>query len=141
LALLVTFIQIVIGTQVREQIDQVASAADYIQRGSWVGQLGSVFKVHRSMSVLVVLLNGYVAYLLWPTGRLEVRRLLSATLGLLGLEIVAGIILAYLGLPAIVQPVHLTLATLLFGAQFLTLVTTQQTKTIRQQAQPQPAHA
>jgi cytochrome c oxidase assembly protein subunit 15 len=141
LALLVTFIQIVLGTQVREQIDQVASAADYMQRGSWVGQLGSVFKVHRSMSVLVVLLNGYAAYLLWPTSRLEVRCLLSATLGLLGLEIVAGIILAYLDLPAIVQPVHLTLATLLFGAQFLTLVTTQQTKTIRQQAQPQPAHA
>jgi cytochrome c oxidase assembly protein subunit 15 len=141
LALLVTFIQIVLGTQVREQIDQVASAADYMHRDNWVSQLGSVFKVHRSMSILVTLLNGYLVYLLWPAATSGLRRLLSATLGLLGLEIIAGIVLAYLALPAIVQPVHLTLATLLFGAQFLTLVTWQQTKTNARQVQPQPAHA
>jgi cytochrome c oxidase assembly protein subunit 15 len=141
LALIVTFVQIVLGTQVREQIDQVSSTADYIHRENWVSQLGSVFKVHRSMSVLVVLLNGYAVYTLWPTATVGVRRLLSTTLGLLGLEIVAGIVLAYLALPAIVQPIHLTLATLLFGAQFLTLVTWQQTKTKARQAQPQPAHA
>lgn len=141
LALVVTFVQIVLGTQVREQIDQVASAADYMNRGNWVSQLGSVFKVHRSMSVLVVLLNGYAVYLLWPTATVRVRRLLSATLGLLGLEIVAGIVLAYLDLPAVVQPVHLTLATLLFGTQFLILVTWRQVKTRARQAQPQPAHA
>lgn len=141
LALVVTFVQIVLGTQVREQIDQVASATGYLHRASWVGQLGSVFKVHRSMSVLVVLLNGYAVYLLWPTAAARLRRFLGATLVLLGLEVVAGIVLAYLALPAIVQPVHLTLATLLFGVQFLTLVTWQQTKTAKQYAQPRPAHA
>jgi len=141
LVLVVTFVQIVLGTQVREQVDQVASAANYMNRGSWVEQLGSIFKVHRSMSVLVVLLNGYVAYRLWPTAEVGLRRLLYASLGLLGLEIVVGIVLAYLALPALMQPVHLTLATMLFGAQFLTLVTWQRVKTIAQQAQPQPAHA
>ncbi|MFD1871563.1 COX15/CtaA family protein [Hymenobacter bucti] len=139
--LLITFVQIVLGTQVREQIDQVASSAAYTHRGTWVSQLGSVFKVHRSMSVLVTLLNGYAVYLLWPTAGLGLRRLLGTTLGLLGLEIVAGIVLAYFELPAIMQPVHLTLATLLFGAQFLTLVRWQQAKTMAQRAQPQPAHA
>jgi cytochrome c oxidase assembly protein subunit 15 len=141
LVLVITFVQIVLGTQVREQIDQVASAASYLHRGDWVSQLGSVFKVHRSMSVLVTLLNGYVVYLLWPTAGVKLRRLLGATLGLLGLEIVAGIVLAYLALPAVVQPVHLTLATLLFGAQFLTLVRWQHVKTTAQQAPLQPAHA
>jgi cytochrome c oxidase assembly protein subunit 15 len=141
LALVVTFIQIVLGTQVREQIDQVASVSDYMHRDSWVSQLGNVFKVHRSMSILVTLLNAYLVYLLWPTAVVGLRRLLGAILGLLGLEIIAGIVLAYLALPAIVQPVHLTLATLLFGAQFLTLVTWQQVKTNARQAQPQPAHA
>jgi cytochrome c oxidase assembly protein subunit 15 len=141
LALLFTFIQIVLGTQVREQIDQVASTSNYMHRGTWVNQLGSVFKVHRSVSILIVLLNSYAVYLLWPTARVGVRRLLGAILGLLGLEIVVGIVLAYLELPAVMQPVHLTLATLLFGAQFLTLMTWQQTKAVVQQAQPQPAHA
>jgi cytochrome c oxidase assembly protein subunit 15 len=141
LALVATFIQIVLGTQVREQVDQVASAANYMNRGVWIDQLGSVFKVHRSMSVLVVLLNGYVVYRLWPTAGAGLRRLLTTSLGLLGLEIVVGIVLAYLALPAVMQPLHLTLATMLFGAQFLTLVTWQRAKTNAQQVLPQPAHA
>lgn len=141
LALLVTFGQIVLGTQVREQVDQIASTAGYLGRNSWVGQLGSVFKVHRSLSVLVVLLNGYVAYQLWPAAGTHLRRLLQATLGLLGLEIMAGITLAYLALPAMVQPVHLTIATLLFGAQFLMLVAWNRTVIAARQVQPRPAHA
>jgi cytochrome c oxidase assembly protein subunit 15 len=141
LVLIVTFVQIVLGTQVREQVDQIASATGYMHRGNWINQLGSVFKLHRSMSVLVTLLNGYAAYLLWPTANSGVRRWLGATLGLLGLEIVAGLVLAYFELPAFMQPVHLTVATMLFGAQFLVLVRWQYTKTMTQQAPPQPAHA
>jgi cytochrome c oxidase assembly protein subunit 15 len=141
LTLLVTFVQIVLGTQVREQVDQIASTTGYLGRDSWVSQLGSVFKVHRSLSVLVALLNGYVAYQLWPTAAIRLRRLIQATLWLLSLEIVAGITLAYLSLPAIVQPVHLAIATLLFGAQFLTLVAWNRTVIAARQEQPQPAHA
>jgi cytochrome c oxidase assembly protein subunit 15 len=141
LLLLMTFVQIVLGTQVREQVDQVASAAGYTHRDTWVSQLGNIFKVHRSMSLLIVLLNAYTAYSLWPIATAKLRRLQSATLGLVGVEILAGVVLAYLALPSFVQPVHLTLATLLFGTQFLTLVTWQQTKMKKQQARLQPANA
>lgn len=141
LTLVVTFIQIVLGTQVREEVDQIASAAAYLHRDSWINQLGNVFKVHRSMSVLVTLINGYTAYLLWPTATRKLRSFLKATLIILAFEIVAGIVLAYFELPAIMQPVHLTLATLLFGAQFLALVTWQQAVGHAQQAQLQPTHA
>ncbi|RZK28385.1 MAG: heme A synthase, partial [Hymenobacter sp.] len=99
------------------------------------------FKVHRSMSILVTSLNGYAAYRLWPLAGERLQRLLTATLGILALEIVAGIILAYLALPALVQPVHLTLATLLFGAQFLTLVAWHRALAAIKQGQPRPAHA
>ncbi|RZL12290.1 MAG: heme A synthase, partial [Hymenobacter sp.] len=141
LLLLATFIQIVLGTQVREQIDHIAAAADYAGRTNWVSQLGSVFKVHRSMSILVTLLNGYAAYQLWPLAGARLRRLVAATLAVLGLEIGAGITLAYLALPAWVQPVHLTLATLLFGAQFLTLVAWHRAQAVIKQGQLRPAHA
>ena len=50
------------------------------------------------------------------------RRLAQATMVIIGLEIVAGIVLASFALPPAVQPVHLTLATVLFGVQFLTLL-------------------
>jgi cytochrome c oxidase assembly protein subunit 15 len=138
--LLVTFVQIVLGTQVREEVDQVAAASNYVQRDNWIGQLGSVFKVHRSLSILVILLNGYAAYQLWPlAGR--IRGIMVAVLALLGAEVLAGVALAYLALPAAVQPVHLTLATLLFGGQFLVLLACHRAVRNSQLVRLQPAHA
>ena len=121
-ALLLSFIQIVLGTQVREQVDVVASAAGYAGRATWTSQLGSVFEAHRTLSAIVVLVNVVVGYQLWQLALPGLRRLVAATWAVLGLEMVAGITLAYFALPAFVQPIHLTLATLLFGAQFLTLL-------------------
>jgi cytochrome c oxidase assembly protein subunit 15 len=121
-ALLLTFWQIMLGTQVREQVDVVSAAAGYVGRAAWVAGLGSVFSVHRTVSALVVLVNIYVGYELWQLARARLRRLVIATLALIGLEILAGIVLATFALPAAVQPVHLTLATVLFGAQFLTVL-------------------
>ncbi|GAB3723325.1 hypothetical protein GCM10027594_04260 [Hymenobacter agri] len=121
-ALLLSFWQIVLGTQVREQVDIVSAAADYMGRENWVAKLGSVFSLHRTISAAVLLLNVYVGYELWQVGGAHLRRLVTATLAIIGLEILAGIILASFALPPAVQPVHLTLATVLFGVQFLTLL-------------------
>ena len=121
-SLLLTFWQIVLGTQVREQVDTVSAAVGYAGREAWLAQLGSVFSTHRTVSALVLLLNVYVGYELWQLGSKRLRRLVIATLATIGLEIVAGIILASFALPAVVQPIHLTLATGLFGVQFLTLL-------------------
>jgi cytochrome c oxidase assembly protein subunit 15 len=121
-ALLLTFGQIIIGTQVREEIDQIAAAAGYTQRATWIDKLGSVFESHRTLSAIVVLVNVYVGYQLWQMAVPTLRRLVMATWVVLGLEMVAGITLAYFALPAFVQPIHLTLATMLFGTQFLTLL-------------------
>ena len=118
-ALLLTFGQIILGTQVREEIDRIASAADYAQRDTWVAALGSVFEVHRTLAIVVMLVNVVVGYRLWRLAVPRLRRLVVATGLVLGLELVAGITLAHFALPAFAQPVHLTLATLLFGTQFL----------------------
>lgn len=120
--LLLTFGQIIMGTQVREEIDRIASAADYSQRGTWVAALGSIFEAHRTLAAIVMLANVVVGYRLWLLAIPRVRRLVVATWAVLALEMVAGITLAYWALPAFMQPIHLTLATLLFGTQFLTLL-------------------
>ena len=122
LTALFTFGQIVLGTQVREQVDVVATAANYLGRAEWVEQLGNIFKVHRSFSLILLVLNVYVAYQLYQTRNSQLQRLATVTMGLLAMEIIAGVTLAYLALPATVQPVHLTVATVLFGAQFLTII-------------------
>lgn len=121
-ALALTFWQIMLGTQVREEVDMVAAASNYLGRETWVAKLGSVFSVHRTVSAVVVLLNVYVGYELWQLAQPRLRRLATATLGVIGLEVAAGITLASFALPAWVQPVHLTLATALFGVQFLALL-------------------
>lgn len=135
LATLLTFGQIVLGTQVREQVDVVATASDYLNRSTWVEQLGNVFKVHRSFSLVLLGLNLYITYRLVKFKSFYLRRLATAIIGLLGIEIGAGVVLAYLALPAAVQPIHLTVATVLFGVQFLTLIHyARQLKTKRQAA-------
>ena len=121
-ALLLTFWQIVLGTQVREQVDVVSAAAGYLGRETWVAKLGSTFSVHRTVSALVLFVNIYVGYELWQLAQPRLRRLVPLTLGVIVLEIIAGLVLASFALPAAVQPVHLTLATLLFGIQFLMLL-------------------
>jgi cytochrome c oxidase assembly protein subunit 15 len=132
-----TFMQIVLGTQVREEVDMVAFAANYLNRTEWVEQLGNVFKLHRTFSALLLLLNAYVAYRLYQLPSGQLRRMALVNIGLIGLEILAGITLAYFALPALVQPLHLTLATVLFGTQFLTIVLYgRATKFERQAAYP-----
>jgi cytochrome c oxidase assembly protein subunit 15 len=117
-----TFGQILLGTQVREEVDTVAYMMSGAERESWVEQLGLNFYIHRSFSILVLALHVYVAYLLYRLRDKTVRNLTHAMLVLVGAEIVIGIIMAYFAIPPVLQPLHLTLAALLFGVQFQLLV-------------------
>lgn len=137
LAVLATFGQIVLGTQVREEVDMVAAAAQYLGRAEWVEQLGLTFRVHRTFSAVLLVLNLYLAYRLYVGSMGALRPLALAVVAVLGLEILAGVTLAYWALPAAVQPVHLTLATVLFGLQFLVVLAYHRaTKLRRQEASP-----
>ncbi|OON69177.1 COX15/CtaA family protein [Hymenobacter sp. CRA2] len=119
---LLTFVQIVIGTQVRENIDMVAFGLNYLHREQWIGELSGVFDWHRVFSALVLLLNLYVALKMYQVGERNLSKLATATMMVIGLEIITGIVLTYFAMPAAAQPIHLTLGTLLFGVQFLLLV-------------------
>ena len=118
----VTFIQILIGTQVREEVDQVAFAMSGAGRESWVEQLSTSFYVHRSFSILILALHLYLAYMLYKLKDRTLNTLTSTMLLLVGMEIVIGVVLAYFAIPAFLQPLHLTFAALLFGVQFQLLL-------------------
>ena len=116
LALLVLFtIQIVLGVQVREEIDVIKSTSD-IQRSGWLDQLGILFYVHRSYSLLLTAMVGYVVYLNWKRG--SVSTFMSALLVIILVEIGLGVIMAYFSFPAFAQPLHLLLGTMAFGVIF-----------------------
>ncbi|MFY0606879.1 MAG: COX15/CtaA family protein [Cyclobacteriaceae bacterium] len=115
LVLLVLFlIQIVLGVEVRESVDLIKNSM--IDRGEWIESLGLTFYIHRSYSLVILFLIGFIYYknrLVWK----QVFALKALTLVIL-LEIISGAVMAYFEIPAFVQPVHLILGSLAFGAIF-----------------------
>lgn len=107
------FVQILLGTQVREEVDIVSRAND--QRSEWIELLPVVFYIHRSFSILILLLAGWIYFQSKATLRLIQYN--WAMLVLL-IEVLVGIVLAYLDMPAPAQPLHLLLGVLCFALVF-----------------------
>jgi len=115
-----TVVQVFLGTMVRQEVDVISLQLDYTQRETWVSRLGNSFYLHRSFSILLVLAHFYFFYIIKKSAKQGVLQTLNAVLILLLIiETSAGIILAYFGIPAVVQPFHMLLGTLLLGVQFL----------------------
>src|SRR5690606_20891189 len=55
--LLISIIQIIIGTEVREQVDAIASTMADLNRSEWVSKLDTFFNIHRDLAILVVFSN------------------------------------------------------------------------------------
>ena len=119
-----TLTQILLGTQVREAIDEVIVRLGYDARDAWVSQLGIKFYIHRSFSALILLLHlglGYSVLKNFQAGSL-IYQMTMAIIGSVVIEIATGITMAYLGVPALAQPIHLTLAVVAVGLQFVLLL-------------------
>ncbi len=118
--LLVTLIQIAFGSQVRQGIDVIAHQLAGSNRESWISQLSLIFPIHRSFSILVLLLNVAVVWNFFKYGyKLQIPLIL---LGSLVLEIISGIVMAYLGVPPYMQALHLVLASIGVGVLFYLLL-------------------
>lgn len=119
LLLILTVIQVFLGTQVRQQIDIIAKAHAMEDRTLWVGELNALFLVHRSFSLLLLAGNIWFFYQVMRHLRHyhAVYRASAWLMGFLLLEIMTGIILSYLSLPRWAQPLHLLLSCMIFGAQ------------------------
>ncbi len=112
--------QIFMGTQVREAIDTVAANLSQQWRETWIDQVGVVFLVHRSFSILLLLLHGLLVVYLFKSGT-RGHGLSKAGIILVILvvvEIISGVVMAYFGIPPFLQPLHLLLSTLIFGALY-----------------------
>lgn len=116
-AMVSLLVQILLGTQVREAIDHVAETA---ARDQWIAMLGETFSVHRSFSWVVLILHG--GLLLQVRKRYGIRGFPLALMLLVLLTIFTGIGMAWFAVPAFLQPVHLLVATVCFGVQFLFLL-------------------
>ena len=115
IAMIITFVQMFLGTQVREAIDFLVKQG--YSRQYWVEHLGIPFFIHRSFSWLVL---GMMGYLFWVNRKGLHSKIINTSVYLLVLELVTGILLAYADMPGLVQTSHLLFASILFGTLFMT---------------------
>lgn len=122
--IILSLTQVLLGTQVRESVDIVSKMMGEALRTEWVDNLGIKFKIHRSYSIVIVLIHVYFAYQIHKNSVSKgiINKYTNWLIALIFVEIASGIIMAYLAIPAIAQPVHLTLATIALGLQFVMLL-------------------
>ena len=125
-ALYITVLMVVLGTQVREQIDMIAKTTT--DRMLWIDQVDWMFITHRSLVYLVIAVNGYLLYQAIKNNWHKTRWIMIA--GIIIAEAVVGIILAHYGFPKAAQPLHLLLSTMLFALQFDLLIQLRAPRTI-----------
>jgi len=117
-AMIMTLLQVAMGTQVREAVDFIAR--ENIDRQYWRDDFPIIFYIHRSFSSIILFTNLWLVWRLYQS--VDKQSLLFRTglalAALVVIAILAGVSLDRLGVPAIVQPIHLLMANLIFGAQF-----------------------
>ncbi|HNT50579.1 MAG TPA: COX15/CtaA family protein [Cyclobacteriaceae bacterium] len=117
IGILLLIIQVLLGTEVRAGIDR---AALFLPREAWIMEVGEDFLRHRSFSWILVLVHVVLVYRLFKTSP---RNPLPVALVLLILlTLITGVGMAYFAVPAFLQPIHLLVATLTFGVQFLLIL-------------------
>ncbi|WP_262507629.1 COX15/CtaA family protein [Sinomicrobium oceani] len=123
LTLILTLVQVVLGTQVRQFVDEQVKVVGDTAKALWLYNPGLDFYLHRSFSILVLAVNLFI-YILNRNRQLHFTRVNWVIL-LIGLEIVSGIAMAYLDFPFGTQALHLVLASVLFGVQYYLLLDTR----------------
>ena len=119
-ALVMTLVQIAMGTQVRQFVDDQIDIFGYAAKDKWLQDPELLFYVHRSFSILIILINSFLAYRITKhdLGHFKVYWVLF----LLLVEVFTGVAMNYLDFPFASQPLHLVLASILFGVQFYILL-------------------
>lgn len=124
--LFLTLIQMILGTQVREMIDVVKNVPEPPPRALWLNQVDNwIYPLHRSFSWLVIIsafiLTGFARSAHVP---LSIRRMGYIILLLVAFQVLLGAGLEWLGMPGVLQVLHLTGIALLISAIFLHLLMT-----------------
>lgn len=129
-ALVLTIIQIVLGTELREDVDAVADSMSYLNRSEWVATSDWVYIVHSNLAFVIFILNVVMLVLMRRKylGNSYQFKYIVYVFFLIMAQLVIGITLAYLALPPVAQAAHILLASLTFGGQFFLLLLLKQNK-------------
>lgn len=120
LSLALIFYQVVLGTEVREHIDQIASMADAPARSTWIGMLGSALSYHRIVAYVSAIVSVILYFLIRTQFANGTHQSFYShvVLFLVFMQFVSGYTMYHFNVPPVAQTAHLVLASLLFGAQY-----------------------
>lgn len=125
-AMILTLVQIALGTQVRQHVDEQVDIVGYAARSLWMRHPEITFYIHRSFSVIVFALN---LFLFFRNRKKQLgHALMNWVIALVGVEIITGILMYYLDFPFLTQPLHLVIASIIFGLQSYLLLTSLKEK-------------
>ena len=130
IVIVLTVVQVAMGTQVREMTDFISLEQGEGARSQWIDAMPWFFYVHRSFSAVLLFCNLWLTYLLASSlGRSHslVRMAIAIVVIIFG-SVISGATLGHLGMPAFIQPTHLLSASLLFGIQFLIWISYRQSR-------------
>ena len=120
LAVALTLIQVVMGTQVRQFVDEQIRSLGYDSKDMWLSDPNTIFYIHRSFSILVLALN---LFLWWQNRKLNLNlNRINIVIALILLEVATGVAMYNFDFPFLSQPLHLVIASVLFGYQFYLLM-------------------
>lgn len=120
--LFASVIQMGLGTQVREAIDAVVKANPGLPRDQWLERVGFIDHIHRSTSWSVLILGVYLfSFINKFKVPLSLRNTGYGIFLVIILQVLLGVGLAYMGMPAAFQVLHLTFAAILVSGLMLML--------------------
>jgi len=112
ISLLVVLVQIILGTQVRENMDHVIKALGEGAKDQWVENLDLGYIIHRTFSWVILLCH----LILWKKlAESPLQTYRKGILVLIGISLGTGILMAYFALPLGSQAVHLLISLVLIG--------------------------
>jgi cytochrome c oxidase assembly protein subunit 15 len=132
--ILISIYQIVLGTEVREEIDFIAKSLSYSNRPQWVSRVGDLFNYHRDLAILVAVLNVLVYKFVMDKfgGKDTAIKVGNSIIIVLVVQMVTGILLSSFALPPFAQALHILFSTTLFTLQFYLYLLVYRTNTYNQ---------
>lgn len=103
--------QIFLGTEVRAVIDRLSAST--LERAAWIGAVGGAFLLHRTFSWVLIAIQAGLYIKLRKAGAEKSSYLVSILLLLC--SVLTGSAMAYFGVPALMQPLHLLVAVIAIG--------------------------
>ncbi len=114
--MVIIIIQIIIGTDVREQIDEISRALHFEQRHLWIANTGSILQWHIVTGIILTLINLGIFYRSISHDILLKKGVAILLLSLF--TIALGFVMSGYNIPALAQPLHLLFSSALFVTLF-----------------------